>query len=386
VASFLRSTKLLAQLAIPLLLLLLLQSSLTQHATLSTMHVISGGLMPPAGQQQASSSSSSAGGSSSVGPGSSSSALGLPGPTLDAVLVAYNNPKAFLSTLASYREAYPEGKLVVICDDGCLDFGPAARHFGAVWDGIPRRLTTKTDPGFYLRPPQMENFMAVLRHSILPHLSADFFMLLETDVRVERRVQSPLNYTLNGIVRVTEGWFVGGPPVFAAYLNPSFALSNFPLGHAPYGGQGGSILSREFMLRAVNIPAAQQAEDFAVLYGCSTTLGVDYVLSALVYRYNGTCGPYAGYEDWANAETPGRYARGEVEVYHPDKSEYNVPLTEWDLEILGPNYTQVLTTSQPLPQPRVNEVCDLLKGVDYSKRLGSAGLGGLSPHPGTALL
>ena len=159
--------------------------------------------------------------------------------------------------MRQYREAYPEGDLVIGCDDGCYNFSAAAAHFGAHWDGVPRRLTTKTDPGWYVRPPQATAFVRALGEW-LPRIRSPRYMVLETDVFLERRVTSALNYTLCGCVCPPTGWFIGGESVYAEKLNPSYSPAHWKEGKVFYGGQGGSILSTRFMAAIAAQPPAHR--------------------------------------------------------------------------------------------------------------------------------
>jgi len=295
--------------------------------------------------------------------------------TLGGLLIAHRNPRAVARVLRQFRAAYPEGDLVVLCDDGCFNYSALCARFGAHWEGTARRLTTKTDPGFYLRPPQQAAFFAALR-AALPLVRSRFLMLLETDVLIEGRVPGPFNFTLNGGVAPPKGWMVGGEVEFARKLNPAFAAA-WPQGakglQPPYGGQGGSVINARF-LEAVAAQAPEHlARDLEVFAGCSTTVGVDYLLSAVVNRYNGTIGGYDGYLNWPGEQ---QFTGPQVLVLHPDKSDYGAPLDEEDLRDLGPEFEGVLrargnATAGAAP-PDVG--CDRVPAEAGKYRWGDAGI------------
>ena len=302
--------------------------------------------------------------------------------TVGALLVAYRNPRAVARTLRMYRAAYPEGDLVVLCDDGCYNFSALCAHFSAHWDGTPRRITTKTNPGFYLRPPQLFAYLKSLR-TALPLISSRYYLYLETDSVVHHRLPPGPRYSLSGIVPVDQGWFVGAEPYYAASLNPFFVLEAWPVSprpelggrQVPYGGQGGSLLHTGLMHAIV-----QQSDDIlraevAMFGGCSTTAGVDYVHTALVYRFNGTVGPLSGLlflPDITGAD-PLLAA-----IVHPDKSDYDQPLGPEDAHILGSNFETALNATALGPEDEVasNPSCaatsDAITGV--LGRLGAEGL------------
>ncbi len=303
--------------------------------------------------------------------------------TVGAVLVAFQNPRAVVRTLRLFREAYPEGDIVLLCDNGCHNYSAAAAHFSAHWDGLPRRLTTKTDPGWYLRPPNLLAFYRALAHA-LPLIGSTHYLHLETDTAVHSRLPPGPRYTLSGIVPVKAGWFTGAEQYYGASMNPFFRLDAWPPSpnpaypgfQIPYGGQGGTLLHTGFM-RAIATQAEEHVRaEVALLGGCSTTAGVDYVMTALVYRYNGTVGPLRG-----SVNRPESYAPEEVAhaaVIHPDKSDYGQPLSAEDLHILGPHWENALVAppAGPGDDAQPNPLCGGPSGFleGYKPRLGWEGL------------
>ena len=58
------------------------------------------------------------------------------------VYVVYRRPKAFLAAALSFRTAYPDSPLYIVCDSGCYDYRKVAAGLGARFLG-PLRLTIK---------------------------------------------------------------------------------------------------------------------------------------------------------------------------------------------------------------------------------------------------
>jgi len=298
------------------------------------------------------------------------------GPTIGALLVAYRQPKAFLNTLRSYRAAYPEGDLVVACDNGCFNYTAACAHFNATFLATPRRIVAKTHVGWFMEHPEVVAYAQLLREA-LPHIHSRWVFHLETDVVIEQRVMSDLNFTLNGALPVANAWFTGGERAFAVLLNPSFreawgSGAGFDVSepHPPYGGQGGAILDRDFWWRIVNQPSEHLANDLRAYGSCSIAAGVDYFYTALTYRYNGTVGPYAGL--FFTGLTDQVY-HSLIEVVHPDKWLYDQPLEASDLDVLGPNYATPLKATGIHSEPDFIEGgCRVLPNVTY--QLGGTGL------------
>ena len=304
--------------------------------------------------------------------------------TIGGLLVAFHNPRAVLEVIREYRAAYPEGDLVVLCDQGCYNFTAACAHFKCEFDARPLRLTTKTDPGWYLRPPNSNVYMHALARA-LPLIRSKFYMYLESDVSIKGRVPvERLRYTLNGIVDPHRGWMVGAEPFFAANLNgATFDLAQFPQSPRPdmipgkwlpYGGQGGSILHTQLMRAMAQQPLEHRTADVRVLGGCSTTTGADYWHTAVVYRYNGTVGPYVGHALVGERSLEALQADPAVLVIHADKSHYGSDLSEEDQRILGPGWATELQVApeDEVPVPEEWSCCCALK--DFAFRPGASGL------------
>jgi hypothetical protein len=346
--------RLVLALTVPLLLLLLVESATAQWVLgVPSLHARLGGGGPPGAPPPPPAPLYPA--APPDGPLFSTPAAPLPlrADTLGGLLVAHRNPRAVVRVLRQFRAAYPEGDLVVLCDDGCYNYSALCARFGAHWEGFARPLTTKTDPGFYLRAPQQHELIDALR-ATLPRVRSRFLMLLETDVLIEDRLPGPFNFTLNGGVAPPKGWMVGGEVEFARKLNPAFNTSLWR-DKPPYGGQGGSVLNTRFIEAVATQPTEQLERDLAVFAGCSTTVGVDYFFSALVYRYGGTLGGYDGYLNWPG-EQP--FTGDRVRVLHPDKSDYGAPLEDEDLRDLGPEFETVLKARANSRRPRVPNTCD----------------------------
>lgn len=306
--------------------------------------------------------------------------------TIGALMVAFENPRAVLEVLREYRAAYPEGDFILLCDNGCYNYSHACQHFKCEWEGRARKLTTKTNPGWFLTLPNSYAYLNALRDNLAKIRSKHYFYL-ETDVSIKGRVPlSSLRHTLNGIVDPNHGWMVGAEPFYGASLNPqTFDLSKFPDSPRkdmipgkwlPYGGQGGTILNTQLMRAVATQPQEHRVAEMRTLGGCSTTTGVDYWHTAVVYRFNGTVGPYEGYSAGTQPgeELAAAQANPSVIVIHPDKSHYGADLSQEDLGILGPNWGDRLTASpeEGSDTPAPWDCCCPVK--DFEFRLGATGL------------
>jgi hypothetical protein len=150
-------------------------------------------------------------------------------------------------------------------------------------------------------------------------------------------------------------------------FNPHFAAGKWwqqePFsGRIPYGGQGGAVIATEFMRSILEQEPTVLADDLVELCCRIATVGIDSIFTALVYRYNGTVGPYEGYFSrfWSIGGVPEGRPDGK-DVGHMDKRLYNAPLSAEDRALLGRGYAFPISRSSPPPDP--------LQGVDCERLL-----------------
>ena len=94
----------------------------------------------------------------------------------------------------------------------------------------------------------------------------------------------------------------------------------------------------------------------------------------MVYRYNGTVGPYAGYALAGSRSLEDLKADPAVLVIHPDKSHYGSELTAEDKGILGELWGNELQVApgDEYPAPEEWNCCCALKNFTF--RPGASGL------------
>lgn len=267
-------------------------------------------------------------------------------PDVAALFVFYDKPHAAIAAISAYRAAYPATRLYLACDDGCLNFSGVAAHFNATYDGRAHRISSKL-PGasFHLLVAEAHTFIRMIG-AALEGMREEFFLILETDVRVERRIESPLRYDINGYA--PDKSVVGGAERFARNHNGN-TLPTIPL-----AGIGGSILRTSFFRALAAHPGIHAAIDelFAeaqtefrgrTVGNGNSGLGEDYVFSSLTQAFNGTIGTYSGYvEDKIDVHSVYMKMLGTVEVLHNFKALYGSPVTPADEAVLGPHWEERL--------------------------------------------
>ena len=254
--------------------------------------------------------------------------------SIAGVYVVYRRPKAFLSAALSFRTAYPESSLYIVCDAGCYDYRRVAAGLRATWVG-PLRLTIKNGRMFMSTDECMALFD--VWRKILADTREPFFMHIEDDVRVIQRVASPLPWDINGAV----DFAVMHPPVEAWIKARNAAPRGEALhGKLPLGGMGGAIFRSAFWREHLARPGLREEVDS--LIRATETKNIDAIVSALTYTWNGTVGFFEGYgAGWSPQMGKSMY-EGRLEVEHDYKLYYNYNLTAEDEEALGPGWATPL--------------------------------------------
>jgi hypothetical protein len=258
------------------------------------------------------------------------------------VYVVYRRPKAMLQAALSFRTAYPDAPLYIVCDSGCYDYRRLAAGLGARFLG-PLRLTIKNGRMFMSTDECMALFDVWRR--VLAETSEPYFMHLEDDVRVIQRVKSALPWDINGAV----DFAVMHPPVEAwiKARNPQPAGERL-YGKLPLGGMGGNIFRSAYWRERLASPTL--AEETDSLIRVTDTKNIDAIVSALTYLWNGTVGFFDGYGGGWSPKMGEVMYNGRLEVEHDYKVFYNLNLTENDLQALGPGWDVPLEAPPPPPK------------------------------------
>ena len=242
--------------------------------------------------------------------------------------IYFARPRALLHTLRAYRAAYPHARLHMACDAGCHNFTAAADHFGASHDGRAHALTAHFDGGAYMNLDAAPHYLEAVRAAVTG-MTEPWFILLEDDVWVRKRIASPLLFDINGWA--PDKSIVGVAEAFVRARNPA-APEIIPL-----AGFGGSVYRTAAVRDALAAPTLEA--DLRELYdgGKVRHYGPDYLLGSLIAARNGTLGTFCGYVE--DAEVRARYMKmlDTVEVLHSYKELYSrTDLPPEDKEILGP--------------------------------------------------
>lgn len=270
-------------------------------------------------------------------------------PDLGAVFIYFNNPKAVFHVLTQYRHFYPTADLFMACDDGCMNLTKIADHFNATHDGRPHRMTSKIgDNTFHMLRREAHVYIDVLAAAVRG-IRQDYFIQLQNDVDIRKRVASPLLYDMNGYG--FDKSILGGPEKWLRARNPR------ALDRVPVSGIGGSIHRTAFFRELLGRPDIHALIDELYEFANSTYrspidpngvprlvgngingLGDDYLLTTLAAAFNGTVGHFWGYvEEWPiDWHVTFMKTLNTIEVLHNYKEMYGRGLTDDEKAIAGP--------------------------------------------------
>lgn len=260
-------------------------------------------------------------------------------PHVAGVYVYYKRPKAFMHSITAYRAAYPTANLFMLCDEGCYNFSGAALRFNAHYDGLEHQIVVKNvHSAFYIGPAQAKTFLSVYRNAVNA-MTEPWFIQLEDDVFVMKRIQSKLEHAINGWA--PEKRLIGQAADYVRERNPD-APKELVL-----GGFGGSVYNTAFWRAVLNRDDIDAEVDALYGHGKERAYGIDYIMASLCYRFKGTLGTFDGYVESFEDRYQSMNEAGIIEVLHGYKSLYqNHPLT-WDEKMtLGQPFEDSLRREQ----------------------------------------
>jgi len=242
--------------------------------------------------------------------------------------VFYRRPKSFHHAVTSYRKAYPDSTLVLLCDSGCYNYSSAAAALGAVYMGEPHRLSMKKFGAFYIGPEEAMNVIRAYR-AALELITEPYYMQLEDDVHTLKRIDvKGLKGAINGLA--FDKSIVGGAEAYVKRHVPSPP-------HMFLGGFGGCVYETAYWRRILNLPEIEA--EIADMYAVADNYGIDYIMSTLLWRYGGVMHDWRGYIESFRPESKERIDKGEIEVLHGFKQFYgNSGDLSWEEKMLLGSY------------------------------------------------
>lgn len=230
---------------------------------------------------------------------------------IGAYYQCHSNRTALEFVLQNYRSQYPDSTLVMVCDGG-EDFSKEALVYKSVYVHDEK---INTENNLVFRDlASLTRFVERLAENIC-HITEEYFMMLEDDVYVMKRVKSKMFSDINGCN--TNEFFSEGTASLIRDVNKDVPYRVF------YGCFGGSILRTEFFRRILMDREATNSL-IGQYYARSvpTDLASDKILSFLCLVNGGTIGHYDGLCETWYTDIDSRLAKGEVEVLHKYKKHY----------------------------------------------------------------
>ena len=256
----------------------------------------------------------------------------LVGPTVGAVYLTYRQPRAFLNSMSAFRAAYPDGDMVLFRDVGGHNYSHAASYFGARYFDEPRAFTSKATSTIDMRKSEAVVYLKAMREAV-NLIQSPYFMHMETDVFVLRRVKEELQYQINGWAY--DKRIIGKADAYVRSVTGDLE------GELVLGGFGGSIYETAFWRRVLNneTDMADFVERYFDPVSGYSAIGHDYIVSSLLFSRRGTMGNYEGFTEWFHGDLAKRLMLGHVSVFHGFKHLYdNSDFSDAELAILGPSW------------------------------------------------
>jgi hypothetical protein len=248
-------------------------------------------------------------------------------PQIGAYYQCYKQPKAFLHTLAAYREKYPSSSLLISCDNG-HDFSKAAEFYNAQYT----HYTSQTGNDVTSQLLSFENAKLYIERFLTAayHIKEDYFILLEDDVMVFHPI--PGRILTADIIGCNREGAIIYPEIIANLqtFNPSVQPQAY------YGGCGGSLFRTAFFKSLANKVLPILNDILAEYSSINPKFDSDILLSYLTLRFHGTVtGPPIELSEPYYTSLPQLIKDGHVCVLHQFKHNYNKPLTKEERAILG---------------------------------------------------
>jgi hypothetical protein len=235
--------------------------------------------------------------------------------SIGAFYQCHKRPLAFEMCLKSFRQSYPTSDLIVFNDGGDVHLEGVARKYDATYF-----YREKTGNGVALYFNSAESTMEWLRRlqMALDLIKEDYFILLEDDVKVVKKIESELLFDING-------------SKYDFFLHESLQKYLGSREKLFYGGGGGSIFKKDFFKKVFQDARLQEHVNFLASSG--SIIASDIVISFLTYCYGGTLGQYAGFTETWHHNYNERVRKG-VEVIHDYKLYYDQPTPNYTIYIL----------------------------------------------------
>jgi hypothetical protein len=234
--------------------------------------------------------------------------------------------------MSAFRAAYPDGDMVLFRDVGGHNYSHAASYFGARYFDKPRAFTSKATSTIDMRKSEAVVYLKAMREAV-NLIQSPYFMHMETDVFVLRRVKEELQYQINGWAY--DKRIIGKADAYVRSVTGDLE------GELVLGGFGGSIYETAFWRRVLNneTDMADFVERYFDPVSGYTAIGHDYIVSSLLFSRRGTMGNYEGFTEWFHGDLAKRLMLGHVSVFHGFKHLYdNSDFTDAELAILGPSW------------------------------------------------
>lgn len=230
---------------------------------------------------------------------------------IGAYYQCFKNKEALNFVLSNYRKWYPDTTIVLLCDGG-EDFTEESKKFNCRYIH-DYKISTKNNLIFN-DLDSTKRFIERLSNNI-NQIIEPFFILLEDDVYIVKKVESSLLYDINGCNQ--NEFFSDSITSLIKRKNTNLEKRIF------YGSFGGCILNTSFFKQVLQnkIKINADLNDYN-LFAHETEFASDKILTYLCLINGGSIGPYNGFcETWYD-DYEERLKLNDIEVLHKYKKHY----------------------------------------------------------------
>ena len=191
---------------------------------------------------------------------------------LDAIFQCHKNPLSTFECLQSFRKFYPDGKVVLLSDNG-YDYTEMAKHFKCTYIHEPVGLRLSAPPTGYL--PVVDRWLKMLNY-----VTSEYYIYLEDDVLITSKYTEEFKGDVNGnCINYIYPHMFGAIP-FSAVRGKTLHFT----------GHGGSVFKTD-TIRSV-LKNAEQIQwllsNWETVVKMGPTVDIDRFLSLLVLINGGT--------------------------------------------------------------------------------------------------
>jgi hypothetical protein len=254
-------------------------------------------------------------------------------PKFGAYYQCHKNPLATYKCLESFRRLYPDTSIVLVSDNG-YNYSEMAKLFNCEYIHFDENMwliwefdnnNVNLEPGNvyellrnkYVEPINWVNKLFERFELVFPKIKEEYFMWLEDDVVINKLIDDPLLFDINGY----------NPNSYTTVMKTQLSkkYTNIDINkNYTWSGGGGSIFNKTNILNFIkNKEIINELVSNWLKYDLTINIVCDYLLSTITHINGGTVGACNGASDG-----PRDYQHPNITVQHQYKRYYGLSLPD----------------------------------------------------------